>query len=57
VNHDSAEARQQWMICLTDDPTQYHPAPLSAMFQQCWNARYGNDGGGRDFMSPEETPF
>jgi hypothetical protein len=51
MDYDSAEARQQMMIGLTDDPTQYHPAPLSAMFQQCWNAKYGDDGGERDLLS------
>jgi hypothetical protein len=51
MDHDSGEARQMWMCQMSDDPQQYRRGPFAGILEQCSNARYGNDDGGRDFLT------
>jgi hypothetical protein len=57
MDPDSAEARQMMMVSLTDHDDPIRRQPFSAILEQCHDARYGDGGGGRDFMSPASTPF
>jgi hypothetical protein len=43
MDNDSAEARQQWMIGMTDDPMRYRRPLFQAILDACMNARYGDD--------------
>jgi hypothetical protein len=57
VKHEDAVA-VQWLACnMTDNPEQFRRAPMQGILDACMNAKYGDDDGGRDFMSPAETPF
>jgi hypothetical protein len=45
MDTDSALAAQMMMCGLSDDPGQFREAPLSALWRQAWNERYGHSDG------------
>ena len=47
-------AAQQMMCGLSDNPMQYREPPLSAISQQCWDAKYGQGDSGPDYL---QIPF
>jgi hypothetical protein len=50
----SATLAAQMMLCgLSDDPMQFRDPPLTGIFRQAWNERFGH-GGGIDYL---HVPF
>ena len=49
----SAIAAQQTLIGMSDRPEQFREPPLSALFRQAWNERYGHSDG----VSYLDIPF
>lgn len=51
MKHEDAVAAQRMMCDMSDDPEQFRRAPFSEILTQCTNAKYGNEDGGRDFLT------
>lgn len=45
------------MASLSDDPDMWRRPPMQPILDACYSAKYGDDDGDRDWLSPSTTPF